>query len=191
VLFGRLCRPASQDGPAGHRRPDSGATDAPGHRPENSMILPIEESGRAAHRPGSSNRASALPTGRGWGIAVSDPFGSFSLFWNQLLSFVPWRTEFVHLGLLAHRTWPIALAGWFGFRLLLRSTGRVVYLLDDLLFYGCALGFAMLLMGGLGVEGSGIVHALYLSLLGLGSAVWIVSTIARVSRLHRQQRGED
>ncbi len=122
---------------------------------------------------------------------MPDLFGSFSLFGNQLLSFVPWRTEFAHLGLLAHRTWPIALAGWFGFRLLLRSTGRVVYLLDDLLFYGCVLGFAMLLTGVLGVEGSGIVHALYLSLLGVGSAVWFVSTLARVSRLHRQQRGED
>ncbi len=122
---------------------------------------------------------------------MHDLLGQFSLLWNQAFSITPHRSDFANLVLLVHRTWLIALAGWFGVRLLLRSTGRVVYLEDDLLFYGCTLLFAMLLYDGMEAEGSGIVYALYLSLLIVGWVAWIVATTARMSRHHRDQRGED
>ena len=115
---------------------------------------------------------------------MSDIFASLLPdLWNELLS--PIRLIIPHLSVLAHQTWPIALLGWFGVRLLVRSTGRVLHLGNDLLLFGAVWTVTLLMYSRLGVEGSAIVHALFFSLLVLGCVARFASSVASGSRNRR------
>ena len=123
------------------------------------------------------------------GVTVSDLFfGQLSDIWNQLFSLHPVRVFFPHLAILVHQTWPIALIGWFGVRLMVRSTGRVLHLGGDILLFGTVWSSTMLMYSRLGLEGSAIVHALFFSLLVLGCVARFVSTAVSGSRNRRYGR---
>jgi hypothetical protein len=120
---------------------------------------------------------------------VSDIFfGQLSDLWHHLFSLHPVSVFFPHLSVLMHRTWPIALIGWVGVRLLIRSTGRVLHLGSDLLSFGVFWLCTMFLYVQLGLGGSAIVHGLAFFFLILGCVVRIIATAASASHHRRYRR---
>ena len=104
-------------------------------------------------------------------------FGQLSDLWHYLFS--PHRLLVVYppLSILVQQTWPIAVIGWIGVRLLVRPTGKALRLRSAVLLFGTVWAFALFMYSRLALEGSAIVHDLSFSLLVVGGIARFVSTV--------------
>jgi hypothetical protein len=104
---------------------------------------------------------------------------------HDLLNLDPVFVSFSSLLPLMQRTWLIILLAWFGFRQLIRSTGLLVSVGEDLFILGWFSVGIMALSVGSPEAGSAIVHFLALSFLVLGCAARFISILVSGSRNRR------